>query len=68
MGESKSKKAFILIGALIVFCFISIYAVGNKACVIQEEATKKEQTQSLEQAEEIKNQNEALFVGCNGFF
>ena len=64
----KHKKNLILITALVVIAFISIYAVGNKVCLVKTETIKKEQTQLLEQSAEISNQNEALFVGCNGFF
>jgi|GEM_PF-1876471 len=69
---NRNKKVILLICALIVIVFVSIFAYNKYQEKIKVKQAVTEQSKdgkpSICQNQIAKNSNECLFIGCNGFF
>ena len=69
MNEIDKKKVHLYLAVAIAIAFIAFFVgIGAKSCNDLFEAEKNPaQEQSIENNQNV-NQNESLFIGCNGFF
>lgn len=65
----KTKRTILIITALAVIAFVFAYTTEFlNTCANTQAKLKTEQIQNSEVTEQSVNNNESLFIGCNGFF